>query len=104
MALSKIYLDDDLGDVSKYEAVLEIFVHYCGYEEWISLFKENSLIKFGIVRIMRKFRREIPLSYDDLFIRNQMFKLADIAEKMGIEDESVMYWKNESIGDAIDSL
>ncbi|WP_290761434.1 SIR2 family protein [Fibrobacter sp. UBA4297] len=104
MALSKIYLDDDFGDMSKYEAVLEIFVHYCGYEKWFSLFKENSLIKFGIIRILRKFKQKIPLCYDDLFIREQMFKLADIAEKMGIEDESVMYWKNESIGDAIDSL
>ena len=104
MALSKIYLDNDLGDVSKYEAVLEIFVHYCGYEKWFGLFKENSLIKFGVVRIMRKFKQEIPLCYDDLFICDQMFKLADIAEKMGIEDESVMYWKNEKNADAIDSL
>ena len=62
------------------------------------------MIKFGIVRIMRKFKQKIPLSYDDLFIRDQMFKLADAAEKMGIEAESVMYWKNESNAEAIDSL
>lgn len=100
LVLSRIFLDEDEGDVSKYEAVLELFVTYCGYEEWFNLFKKDSTIKFSIARIMRKFKRNIPLCYDDLFIRGQMFKLADIAEKMGVEDESVMYWKNESNVDA----
>ena len=100
LVLSRIFLDEDEGDVSKYEAVLELFVTYCGYEEWFNLFKKDSTIKFSIARIMRKFKRNIPLCYDDLFIRGQMFKLAGIAEKMGVEDESVMYWKNESNVDA----
>ena len=100
LVLSRIFLDEDEGDVSKYEAVLELFVTYCGYEEWFNLFKKDSTIKFSIARIMRKFKRNIPLCYDDLFIRGLMFKLADIAEKMGVEDESVMYWKNESNVDA----
>lgn len=100
LVLSKIFLDEDVGDVSKYEAVLELFVIYCGYEEWFDLFKKDSIIKFSIAQIMRKFKRDIPLCYDDLFIRGQMFKLAIVAEKMGVEDESVMYWKNESNVDA----
>lgn len=102
--LSKIFLDEEVGDVSKYESVLELFINYCGYSEWFDLFKKDPTIKFSIVRIMRMFRQEIPLCYDDLFVRDQMFKLANVAEKMGIEDESVMYWKNEKNADVIDSL
>jgi hypothetical protein len=96
LVLSRIFLDDDRGDVSKYEAVLELFISYCEYEEWFELIKKNPTIKFGIVRIMRKFRQNIPLCYDDLFIRDKMFKLADIAKKMGVEDDSLVYWKKES--------
>lgn len=98
LALSKIILDESY-DVSKYEAVLQKFISCC-YEEdnfWFDLFKGDSSIKFNIIQIMKKFKQSIPLCYDDIFIKEKMIELAEIAERMKIEDNVVYYWKNIGI-------
>lgn len=105
LALSKIILDESC-DVYKYEAVLQKFISCC-YEEnhfWFDLFKEDSSIRFSIIQIMKKFKQGIPLCYDDLFIKGRMIELAEIAERMKIEDDVVYYWKNLGTENALEQL
>lgn len=84
LALSRILLDDKSENVSEYEAVLEVFINYCSDGFWLNLLKENSTIKYCIIQIMEKFKDEIPLCYDDLFIKKQMESMAEIAKRIGI--------------------
>lgn len=94
LALSKILLDDGDVDVSKYEAVLQIFINHCKNKFWFELMKTDSAIKTSVVYIMKKFEKGVPLCYDDIFIKKKMVELAEMAEKMGIIDNVVTFWKN----------
>lgn len=104
LVFSKILLDNDVKDASKYEAVIEVFNVYCRDEYWLNLFKEDSSIKFFIVRIMNKFKQDIPLCYDDIFIKEQMLELAENAENMGVTDQVISYWKTEGNVDETNEL
>ena len=42
--------------------------------------------------LIKKFREDIPYSYDDLFIKDQMTRLAKCMKNDGIEDEILDYW------------
>ena len=42
--------------------------------------------------IMKKFKKEIPYCYDDLFIKKQMLRLAQNMKKNDFKNEIIDYW------------
>ncbi|MGL4982199.1 MAG: SIR2 family protein [Treponemataceae bacterium] len=86
MALTKVIMQDD----ANFEGVIEQFISvYCIYEDGILINEATNNILF---QMMKKFHLEIPFCYDDLFIKEQMKKLAEQMKKNKIENEILDYW------------
>ena len=58
----------------------------------VGFFEQYFYKCFGIVMLIKKFREDIPYSYDDLSIKDQMTRLAKCMKNDGIEDEILDYW------------
>lgn len=62
-------------------------------KKWFTLISKNKVLVFSLIQIMQKFKFEVNIHYDDLFIKEQMKILANSIEKMGSKDDVVRYWK-----------
>ncbi len=62
-------------------------------KKWFTLISKNKVLVFALIQIMQKFKFEVNIHYDDLFIKEQMKILANSIEKMGSKDDVVRYWK-----------
>lgn len=90
-SLTKLIVQDD----KNFEAVIEQFVKvYLDYENGIFINKTTSLI---LIQLMDKFRMEIPFCYDDLFIKEQMKKLAIKMKSKKINDKVIDFWIEQDI-------
>lgn len=81
-------------DSREFEAVIEqfIIIYENGYADNIFNNKTTTGI---LIQMLNKFKKDIPFCYDDLFIKEQMKKLAKHMKKIGIEDNVVDYWVKE---------
>ena len=81
------------------EAILQIFIAECNYPKspWLRIFRGNQSTQFLITKILEKFMLNIPLCYDDLFIKEKMKDLAAIAKRMRINNKYVDHWLEEPI-------
>lgn len=86
-------------DVYIQEAILQIFITECDYPKspWLRIFRNNRSTQFLITKILEKFMLDIPLCYDDLFIKEKMKDLAAIAKRMRITGKCVDWWLADSI-------
>ena len=87
--LSKIIVQDS----SEFEAVIEQFINIYEQNYGNGVLKEEAT-EIVLIQILNKFRQDIPFCYDDLFIKEQMKKLAKYMKEIGIEQEVVEFWIN----------
>jgi hypothetical protein len=87
--LSKIIVQDS----SEFEAVIEQFINIYEQNYGNGVLKEEAT-EIVLIQILNKFRQDIPFCYDDLFIKEQMKRLAKYMKEIGIEHEVVEFWIN----------
>lgn len=87
ICLSKILLVDTQIN----ESVLENFVEIYIGNPLFSFLKTEEINKL-LIMIMKKFKEDIPYYYDDLFITEQMQKLALNMRESGGKNEIIAYW------------
>lgn len=78
-------------DSEDFEAVLEyiIIIYKNKYENDVL---NNDITAALLLQLLTKFKHDIPLCYDDLFIKEQMKKLANELQKNNIKSPSIDYW------------
>lgn len=87
ITLSKILFTDSSLNESLIKNFADIYI-----SNTLFSFIKSDIINKQIVILMKKFREDIPYSYDDLFIKEQMTRLAKCMKNDGIEDEILDYW------------
>ena len=88
--LSKIVVQDS----PDFEAIIERFIDIYEDKYGDGVF-ENEETKVILIQILNKFRKDIPFCYDDLFIKEQMKRLAKYMDKIKIKDENIEFWIKE---------
>lgn len=74
LMLAKIITWDD----PIFEAVLQIFVNKCSTDVWRSRLTMDDEVKFYVACLVEKFQKDIPMCYDDLFIKEKISELKRI--------------------------
>ena len=74
LMLAKIITRDD----PIFEAVLQIFVNKCSTDVWRSRLTMDDEVKFYVACLVEKFQKDIPMCYDDLFIKEKISELKRI--------------------------
>ena len=77
MILAKFIIQDEIN----FEAILQIFITKCQEDHWQKKIKKNKTLIFYIDQIIKKFGNEIPLCYDDIFIKQKISELSSIFGK-----------------------
>ena len=90
--LSKIIVQDS----SEFEAVIEQFIKVYINKYGNGVF-ENETTSGILIQILTKFKHEISFCYDDLFIKDQMQKLAKYMKELDIKHEVISYWTTDDI-------
>lgn len=91
ICVSKILFTDSVVN----ESVIKNFADIYICNPLFSFVKSDAINK-QIIMIMKKFREDIPYCYDDLFIKEQMTRLAKCMKDDGVVDEAVEYWADEN--------
>ena len=73
------------------EAVLEQFINIYSDNKVFKKLKEVGINRI-LLQIMKKFKKEIPACYDDLFVKKQMQKLAKTMKNDGESDSVIDFW------------
>ncbi|SHM37366.1 SIR2 family protein [Fibrobacter sp. UWB7] len=74
LMLAKILTQDN----QIFEAILQIFTYKCQTDVWQKRITKNKTIKFYVKCLIEKFQNNIPMCYDDIFIKEQIGLLKKI--------------------------